>query len=273
MPVSVAGLVSRGVRAVPRSWLVRLNRHPALRGGAKAAVDFLVRRGLGGGLREVVVPSGPLAGTRLVLDFDVLGERSIWLDTYEPWVQRTFVELVHPDMLLFDVGAYIGTYALLARRVAPGIRVVAVEPDPHNRERLEQNLALNAATDVVVVPLAVAAEARDVRFGQAGMHGHLGEGELVVHAVPLDALARQYGVPQLVLMDIQGAEADALDGAEWLLHDVRPTWLVELHGEEGARAARRLRDAGYRLETPDPRAEATELVERLGRTHVLARSH
>lgn len=270
--MSFADLISRGARAVPRPWLVRLNRHPILRDGVKAVVDFFVRRRLGGGVREVVVPSGPLKGTRLVLDFDHPGERAIWLDTYEPWFQRKVVELVRPDMVLFDVGAYIGTYALLVRRIAPGIRVVAVEPDPRNLKRLEENLALNGASDVVVVPNAVAAGEGDVSFGGSGMHSHVGDGEMVVHAVTLDSLARRFGPPDIVLMDIQGAEAEALGGAGWLLNEVQPAWLVELHGEEGLRAAQRLREAGYALETPDPRASVAQLLERRHRTHVLAKA-
>jgi FkbM family methyltransferase len=270
--VSLADLISRGARLVPRPWLVRLNRHPLLRDGVKAVVDSFVRRGLGGGVREVVVPSGPLKGARLVLDFDHPGERAIWLDTYEPWFQRKVVEVVRPDMVLFDVGAYIGTYALLVRRVAPGIRVVAIEPDPRNLKRLEENLARNGAADVVVVQNAVAAGEGEVSFGGSGMHSHVGDGEMVVHAVTLDSLAQRFGPPQVVLMDIQGGEADALGGAGWLLNEVRPTWLVELHGEEGLQAAQRLREAGYTLETPDPRAGVAELLERSHRTHVVARA-
>lgn len=270
--VSLADLISRAARIVPRPWLVRLNRHPVLRARAKGVVDFFVRRGLAGGVREVVVPSGALEGTRLLLDFDHPGERAIWLDTYEPWVQRKVVELLRAGTVLFDVGAYIGTYALLARRIAPGIRVVAIEPDPHNRERLVRNLALNGAADVVVVPNAVAAREEDVSFASSGMHGHVGDGDIVVRAVTLDSLGERFGLPDVVLMDIQGAEAEALAGAGRLLSDARPIWIVELHGEEGLRAADLLREAGYVLETPDPRAGVAELLERQRRTHIVARA-
>ena len=264
-------LLPRMTDAIPRRWLVTLNRFPALRTWARTGVDVLTRRTAPAGVRTVVVPTGPLQGHRLVLDFGHEGERAIWLNTYEPWVQRTLVEVIAPGHLVFDVGAYIGTYALLIRRLAQGSRVIALEPDPRNRSRLQENLALNGADDVVVLPDGVGAEEGMVSFTSAGMHGHIGEGDERVRTTTLDALAREYGTPDLVLMDIQGAEAAALRGARELLQARRTTWLVELHGDEGRVAAAALEDAGYSLETPDPRSDVDRLLRRSGRTHVIAR--
>jgi FkbM family methyltransferase len=257
--------------AIPRKWLVTLNRFPVLRTWARRGADTLTRRTVPGGVRSVVIPAGPLQGVRLVLDFDQNGERAIWLNTYEPWVQHTLTEVIRPGHLVFEAGAYIGTYALMIRRLAPGARVIALEPDPRNRRRLEENLALNHADhDVVVLPDAVGAEEATVAFTSSGMHGSIGEGNEQVHTTTLDALARRYGTPDLVLMDIQGAEAAALEGSRDLLQAGSTTWLVELHGDEGAAAAAVLAGAGYRLETPDPRSDVDQLLRRTGRTHVLA---
>ena len=257
--------------AIPRRWLVTLNRFPVLRTWARLGADALTRRTVPTGVRTVVVPAGPLQGLRLVLDFDQDGERAIWLNTYEPWVQHTLTEVIRPGHLVFEVGAYIGTYALMIRRLAPGARVIALEPDPRNRRRLEENLALNNADDVVVLPDAVGAEEATVAFTSAKMHGSIGEGNEQVHTTTLDELARRYGTPDLVLMDIQGAEAAALQGGRDLLQAGRTTWLVELHGDEGADAAAILAGAGYRLETPDPKSDVDRLLRRTGRTHILAR--
>jgi hypothetical protein len=221
----ISEILPRLTDAIPRQWLVTLNRFPVLRTWARRGADTLTRRTVPAGVRSVVIPAGPLQGVRLVLDFDQNGERAIWLNTYEPWVQHTLTEVIRPGHLVFEAGAYIGTYALMIRRLAPGARVVALEPDPRNRRRLEETL---------------------------------------------DALARRYGTPDLVLMDIQGAEAAALEGSRDLLQAGSTTWLVELHGDEGAAAAAVLAGAGYRLETPDPRSDVDQLLRRTGRTHVLA---
>jgi FkbM family methyltransferase len=206
-----------------------------------------------------------------VLDFEHAGERAIWLNTYEPWVQRKLGEVIRPGHLVFEVGAYVGTYALLMRRLAPSCRVIALEPDPRNRSRLEENLALNGADDVVVLPDAVGAEESTVNFTSAGMHGYIGEGNEQVRTTTLDSLVREFGTPDVVLMDIQGAEAAALRGGRELLQVGRTTWLVELHGDEGSIAAAALEDAGYVLETPDPRSDVDRLLRRSGRTHIVAR--
>ena len=264
-------LLPRLTDAVPRGWLVTLNRFPALRSWARTGVDVLARRTTPTGVRQVVVPAGPLQGLRLVLDFEHDGERAIWLNTYEPWVQRKLGEVTRPGHLVFEVGAYIGTYALLMRRLAQGCRVIALEPDPRNRLRLEENLALNGADDVVVLPDAVDAEEATVSFTSAGMHGSIGEGDEQVRTTTLDALARRFGIPDVVLMDIQGAEAAALQGGRELLQAGRTTWVVELHGHEGSLAAAALEEAGYTLETPDPRSDVERLLKRSGRTHVVAR--
>lgn len=266
----LSDLLPRVTGAVPRGWLVTLNRFPALRSWARSGVDVLARQTTPTGVREVVLPTGPLQGLRLVLDFGHDGERAIWLNTYEPWVQRKLGEVIGPDQLVFEVGAYIGTYALMVRRLAPGSRIVALEPDPRNRSRLHENLALNGADDVVVLPDAVGAEEATVNFTSAGMHGRIGEGDEQVRTTTLDSLVREYGTPDLVLMDIQGAEVEALQGARELLQAGRTTWLVELHGDEGAAAAAVLAKAGYTLEIPDPRSDVNRLLRRTGRTHVLA---
>lgn len=271
MRLRVSQSLPRLTHAIPRPWLVTLNRHPALRTWARSGVDLLARRTAPGGVRQVIIPAGPLQGLRLVLDFTHPGERAVWLNTYEPWVQRKLVEFVRPGHLVFEAGAYIGTYALMIRRLAPGCRVVALEPDPGNRNRLRENLALNGADDVVVLPEAVAAEEGTVAFTRAGMHGAVGAGDDRVRTTTLDTLVARYGIPDLVLMDIQGAEAAALRGSRELLGARRTTWLVELHGQEGSAAAAALRRAGYRLETPDPRSDVDRLLRRSGRTHVVAR--
>jgi FkbM family methyltransferase len=239
-----------------------------LRRSAQAAADLVVRR-TRRGRREVVLPAGPLRGARLVLDFDIPGERAIWLNTYEPWMQRQILAAIREGHLVLDVGAYIGTYALLGRRL--GARVVALEPDPDNRERLVRNLEINGETDVVVLPDAVGADEGETMFASAGMHGRTGEGEIAVRTTTLDALAGRFGTPDVVLMDVQGAEADALRGAGGVLSAARTTWLVELHAGGGAEALRELVARGYAVETQDPRADPYALLDRLGRIHCVAR--
>jgi FkbM family methyltransferase len=67
--------------------------------------------------------------------------------------------------------------------------------------------------------------------------------------------------PGLVLVDVEGYEAEVLAGSQHLLDAVRPRWIVELHGGAPGGVLGRLREAGYRvhqlasdgtLQEPDP---------------------
>ncbi len=59
----------------------------------------------------------------------------------------------------------------------------------------------------------------------------------------------RYGPPNLLKMDIEGAEVDALRGATKVLKNARPIWLIELHGSECERKVRKILVAtGYQFQ-------------------------
>jgi hypothetical protein len=63
----------------------------------------------------------------------------------------------------------------------------------------------------------------------------------------LDALLAQAGAPRLIKLDVEGAEAEILRAAPQMLTEVRPHWIVEVHGEAGRDAVAQLQAAGYRI--------------------------
>jgi FkbM family methyltransferase len=75
---------------------------------------------------------------------------------------------LRPGATFIDIGANVGVYSFWAARlVGQGGRILAVEPDPEMRRRLEFNLQSNACTQVEVCPVALS--------------DHQGEGELLVN--------------------------------------------------------------------------------------------
>ncbi len=54
------------------------------------------------------------------------------------------------------------------------------------------------------------------------------------------------------MMDIEGAEGIVIPAATRFLDEVRPTWLIELHGEGGAAAYETLVDHGYSVRQSQP---------------------
>jgi FkbM family methyltransferase len=178
------------------------------------------------------------------------------LGTSEPRVQEFFATALRPGMVFWDVGANVGFFTVLAARlVGPDGHVVAIEPMPENLRALRHNVALNNLTNVIVVPCAAAARREQLRM----LRGHEptwsrvacnGEGDAgePVQGEPLDALPARFGVapPDVVKLDVEGAECDALAGMAELLGEKRPVIVAEMHGRS-AEFARVLRAHGYVL--------------------------
>lgn len=122
-----------------------------------------------------------------------------------------------PGARVFDAGAHQGVVALmLAREVGPSGQVVAVEASPHNAAVARTNRDLNGAHHLEIVQAAVADQPGTLSFSE-GLNGSLasaGEwGRITVPAVSLDDLTEKYGVPDVVFIDVEGAEVLALAGA------------------------------------------------------------
>jgi FkbM family methyltransferase len=127
--------------------------------------------------------------------------------------------------------------------------VEAFEPDPINRARLQEHLRLNPIANVTVHPLALAEEQQELEFfhptgelnhGQASRYANLvPQGKSFrVTAARLDEVVQN--VPDLIKLDVEGAELSALCGAEKLLRSAHPPALIIEHNHESAQAA------GYR---------------------------
>lgn len=255
---------------VPRSVLLAINRSPRLKAVLRRGARLVRPTGDPVALREIVLKAGPLKGYTLELDPRSY-DWTIELNAYEPWVHKVLVEHVRLSTVVWEVGAYIGYYVLLLRRVAPSAHVVAFEPDPDNIARLHKNLVTNRVSDVTVIPMAVSATGEDLPFLSAGAWSLSSpEGAKSVKSVTLDSAATELGSPSLVLMDIEGGEATALDGGRRLLEEVRPTWIVELHGEAGLAAYQRFVNAGYEIAAADSRRPIPLQIRQYNRVHILA---
>jgi hypothetical protein len=105
--------------------------------------------------RETVVPviRGPLRGARWIAGS---ANHGFWLGTFEPGKLRAFCEAVRPGDVVYDVGAHVGLYTLLAaRRVGPAGHVFAFEPSHRNLAHLHRHCTLNHAANVRIVEAAV----------------------------------------------------------------------------------------------------------------------
>lgn len=168
--------------------------------------------------------------------------------------------LLRPGGVFVDAGANIGATAVLARRLvgAEG-RVIAVEMMPDTAARLRATLALNGYGDVELVEAALAAVAGR-RVTAAVQPGHAGRATLalaglldaprtvaVTTRTLADILAATPCV-DLLKLDLEGAELDALAGAEPVLGRIAAIAFEEL---EGRATSDWLAARGYAVEPLD----------------------
>jgi FkbM family methyltransferase len=174
-----------------------------------------------GPLRGAIWYSGAAAGDGKGL--------SVCLNLCEPQQLHTALEL-SKGAICFDVGANVGLYSLLFSRVAES--VYAFEPLPRNLFWLYRTMARNRATNVTIIPAAVSSDVGIVSFqeGDNCAAGKIAAGGVPVPCVSIDSIASKVGVPDVMKIDVEGAELSVLQGASTVLTH-HPTILLSTHGE------------------------------------------
>jgi FkbM family methyltransferase len=144
---------------------------------------------------------------------------------------------LRPGARVFDLGAHQGVVAMmLAREVGASGHVLAVEPNPHNAAVARKNRELNGMTQVEVLEAAVSDRSGTVVFNH-GLDGQLDDGtgaggRMSVVSVTLDELAQRYGMPDFVMIDVEGAECKVLSGGTAVLQS-GADFAVEVHVNYG----------------------------------------
>jgi FkbM family methyltransferase len=177
------------------------------------------------------VLQGPLRGRLWIAGSSNHG---CWLGSYEYRVQRSIDRAIPVGGMVWDIGANVGFYSLLAARKA--CQVVSVEPLAANAVLLRKHLALNHVDNVEVLEMAVWRESTTLRFTSHGSLSHIDEtGQLVVRTITLDDMLARFGPPALIKMDVEGAEYDALRGAERCLREAHPIIFLAADHDEAIR--------------------------------------
>jgi FkbM family methyltransferase len=199
----------------------------------------VVRQGLNQGLRWVVGSS----------------THGCWLGTYEREKQALLSRLVRPGMVVWDVGANAGFYTLaFSRLVGETGRVFAFEPLAENANNLLRHLQLNQIRNARVIQAALAGDTGLTGFSiaESNAMGHISpqDGSYLVPTFTADDFLARHpeARPDLLKIDIEGAESALLSGASQLLRDVAPELVLALHGETQSHlCVEHLRSLGYSL--------------------------
>jgi FkbM family methyltransferase len=231
-----------------------------------ALIASLVRRARESARRlsavRVPILAGPLRGMTWTP-----GSRGkllrIFLGTYERAHTQHFVDAVKNARVVFDVGACVGYYTLLASRlVGQGGVVYSFEPSPHNLPHLRNHVAYNRLTNVTVFAEAIGAESTTARFkfGGGPATGHLApDGNVDVRVRRLDDVVQSTGIiPDVLKIDVEGGEVNVLDGARESLTRHRPILFLSTHGPYmHSRCLTRLNALGYQGTTLEQTADGS----------------
>jgi len=226
---------------------------------------------------NIQIQFGPLKGLWVENDpspyfptFRVLGIEEVMNQIF-------FERLLRAGDTVYDVGANVGIHTLLfSRLVGPKGKVYAFEPFLQNLDRLKANLDLNKIENVEVIASAVSQRSGRQRFlpGPDVSQGKLADdsnvanqpGALEVPTVSLDDFVAAPGrrLPSLIKLDIEGGEANALEGSRATLQQAKPMIVCEVHGEaagEGVRSV--LRQCNYGLFLIERGLKAADPTEKL----------
>jgi FkbM family methyltransferase len=187
--------------------------------------------------------------------------------SYDSDLAPFFYGVIKPGFICWDVGANVGVYALqFAHWSRPNGRVVAFEPNPTTVNVLRKHVKMNGLENrVSIVPEAVGETAGLGTLHASGCDGMSrlgvpnkllsGTTALRVQVNSLDDFVVRDGqIPDLILIDIEGFEFDALAGARRLLSEHRNICIVvEMHpnvwdsaGMDTRKAARLLEELSLR---------------------------
>jgi FkbM family methyltransferase len=131
---------------------------------------------------------------------------------------------------IFDVGANVGVYSLLAAASNPDAQIHAFEPSSDVAAALLRNVRMNHFQSITVNVVAVADTSGKIYLhpctGDSGDNEGMNfvlqegaEGSLLTDSMSLDDYCSQHGIDHIDLLklDIEGGEHDALIGARRLL--------------------------------------------------------
>ena len=161
--------------------------------------------------------------------------------TREVFTTDYLQKIITEDMIIIDIGANIGYYALMESQLAPKGNVCAIEPVPENYNLLSKNIAVNNCTNVSTYNFGIG----DVNgFSEMYVYDKCNWSSFIknpwgniidiiqVPVVTLDKFIESHVTknPLFIRMDVEGFEYEVLKGSSKTLQTIRPLIIcIEMH--------------------------------------------
>jgi len=190
------------------------------------------------------------------------------LGTHEsPEVIDRFLSWLTPDSTFYDVGGNAGYFSFIASTVITRGQILSFEPMAANIAIFEEHLRRNSrragTSRITLIPCAVADREKTVQFTNdpvlTGSNTYVDSQflqpsveKIDVKCVSIDSLIAQGSPPpDVIKIDVEGAEFDVLRGARETLRTHRPHLLLATHDVHVPGIDRQcvefLKDLGYAL--------------------------
>ena len=160
--------------------------------------------------------------------------------TYEERPLREFSSRIEPGDIVYDIGAFIGIYTLVAaKKCRPQGKVVAFEPHPQAMRMLKESLVWNNVQDRVLArEIAVGSKAGKEIFYMADLSSQAsslfdvsaGSKSSLIPVTTLDLESDALKLrPTYLKIHAEGGELEVLKGAERVITEYSPKIFVSVH--------------------------------------------
>ncbi len=170
---------------------------------------------------------------------------------------KTLLHVSERKKVIFDIGAHIGLCSMpVSKVVGKGGKVYAFEPSETNMHYFLKNIQYNNINNIKLIPYLVGEKSRlDVPFYEskyvAGMNSivpYKNDGSykcIKKRQVSLDDFCAENNIsPDVIKIDVEGAEAGVLKGARNILLTCRPKIILSVHPNHLTLLGESLEDLG-----------------------------
>jgi len=195
-----------------------------------------------GSIAKVLIPlnlilpilQGPLKGKKWFVSSGVL---EYYLGSYELNKVKLFQKHIQEGMVIYDIGAHVGYFSLLAATLVKDGCVISFEPNRRNIDYLRQHIIINNYSNIFLKMIAISDKNNLALFkeGNENSTGKISKyGNLFVVTRTIDSMVESGEIPSpnFMKIDVEGHEIYVLKGSSKTLRMHKPMISIDTHNDE-----------------------------------------
>ena len=252
----ISKLLRQSVSLIPWKWRTRIKDVPLV----SSLQRWLIKQFLNEERFIYTINAGPAASLNYPIQLP--DDKLIWTGTYEVEFSQALADAVNKGDICYDIGGFRAFFSgVLA--VAGAKTVYIFEPFPDNCRQIQAVIAANpqlpslhlldiaVGEEIGCAEFSVMPEASMGKLSSSSFQQEATEAKkITVPITTLDNLVQsgQLELPNLIKIDVEGAEIFVLRGAVQILQKYKPKLFIEVHSRELARKCNELLTGiGYKV--------------------------